>query len=196
MDIQTREQLLQQLGHAFNRGKVPAAFWACLKVSDIDALKTLVKEATAAPRLFRLLFDTSLLLPRLWMQGKLKDRELGAEVERSLPSETWNDLYSEDESCSEDKLESENTVEMRKANRRDSGCVVLRVPFFRICHIVPPLLLNEERAGYLRPAIPDYWELLNIFYGDTLVREWKTILSRDSERCNNFLCLNLNLYVL
>lgn len=85
---------------------------------------------------------------------------------------------------------------MRKANRRDSGCVVLRVPFFRICHVVPPLLLNEERAGYLRPAIPDYLELLDIFYGDTLVREWKTILSRDSERCNNFLCLNLNLYVL
>lgn len=166
--IQPREQLLQHLGHTFNRDKVPAAFWACLRIADIDALRILVREATAAPRLCLLLFDTSLLLPRLWMQGKLKDRGPGAEVERSLPSETWDDLSSDDESCFEDKscfenescpedeLDLENTVEMRKANQRDSGCIVSRVPFFRICHIVPPLLLNKNRTGYLRPAIPDY----------------------------------------
>lgn len=73
-NTQDRAPLLQQLGHAINCDKVPAAFWACLQVAEIDASKTFVHEAAVAPHLFQLLVDISAALPRLWMQGKLEDR--------------------------------------------------------------------------------------------------------------------------
>lgn len=49
---------------------------------------------------------------------------------------------------------------------------------FRICHIVLPCLLSKDRTGYLWPSIPGFWKLLDMYFGNESVGEWKSVLSQ------------------
>lgn len=72
--MQDRELLLQHLHKVIGYDKIPSAFWACLEVAEVDTLRNVAFEATAAPHLCQFLPDVSFAPPRIWIQGKLEDR--------------------------------------------------------------------------------------------------------------------------
>lgn len=70
-----RGTLLTELGEALMTESVPAAFWACVQIADLESLKALVQQAKVAPAVCAVMIDTCYSVPRRWMQRPLTERQ-------------------------------------------------------------------------------------------------------------------------
>ena len=186
----SRQAILAQLREAIGTENVPASFWGCVQVADLRALQSLVDEASTAPRLLGFFMRNCHAIPRLWMQKPLTITE---SEDQSLPSVSSR---SSQPSRRRGVLRSVSASDRAK-NRQSKRCAITEVPQIEVCHIFPRCLLSENRSGHLRDSLPNFWDMIRMFFGNDLVREWRSVLFRDplnpnrgSDVCENLLCFN------
>src|ERR1700740_151061 len=68
LNSQRRRNLLIELGQALGTNEVPASFWACLQVCDIERLEYILQNARVSPFFVSCFADTCVSIPHAWMQ--------------------------------------------------------------------------------------------------------------------------------
>lgn len=183
----SRKSLLSRLGDALKTTTVPASIWACLRVSDLNALERLVDEACGAPKLALLVLRNCYAIPRLWMEISLYD-------EKYTPSATSS--ASSNHSSSDGRI-ALAMAEKNKAIKRDhETCVITQIPPIDVFHIYPHSLRSENRTGGLRAAVSPFWSLLHLFFDEDQLDTWHREIfpdpispDRGAEGCANLICL-------
>lgn len=120
--------------------------------------------------LFRFFIRTCHLLPRLWMQEPLDTKE---SVDEPSPS----DSSRSSQRSARDVPRSVSAEDRAKA-RQNKRCAITEFMQIEVCRIFPRCLLSDDRPSPLRDSMPNFWDLIGMFFGDDVVREWRSALCR------------------
>jgi hypothetical protein len=179
---QRRRSLLLELGQALATNEVPAAFWACLQVCDIEKLEYIIQNARDAPFFVSCFADTCVSIPHTWMQRPQVTRH--SSTSRSTTSE-----------ASSKRLCVRESVPKKLAQERDGGhCVITGDKPIDTAHIYPNCLIHPSQAS---TPTPNFWKMLSAFWPAEKIRRWQAEIFRDpldplrsTDACFNLMCLS------
>jgi len=181
---QRRQDLLHELARALNTDKVPASFWACVQVCDLGKLEEFIHQAKPPPSLVSCFMKSCHSIPRTWMQRPPRAPEGSTSTSTS------------GESASKRRRREKTPKDL--ALERDRGlCVVTKCGPIDMAHIYPNCLIYPSRSrSAFDESIPEFWEILSIFWSPEQIQRWRSKIFRDSadptkpaDACFNLICL-------
>lgn len=189
-NVPTPERLviLSELETILNHRKVPAAVWACLQVADLPQLRSLLEQARSAPALLSVTLNAATLIPLKWMQK---------------PAATpKTDKLSSSSSSEASSTRSKATRAKILAQQRDQdACVLTRRKPYEVAHIFPHYMMHARRETLFDKLMPNFCELLLLFWTPDRVQRWREEIFSDPEHpdagvetCLNMLCLGKDVH--
>lgn len=194
-----RLQLMTELGEALGNELVPAPFWACLQVCNLERLQTMINVARVDPLFITFFADRCHEIPRVWMQH--------------TPQESPATSISTDDSCSRSQKRSSTGDDLpkpkksrvsraaeprEKARERDhKACALTGEIPIDVAHIYPNCLISSHNLD----RIPNFWKALSAFWSPGQIRTWESKIFRDPQHpakpfdhCFNLICLEKGIH--
>ena len=188
---QERQNLLSEFVKFTRKDSVSAPFWACLHICDISKLRVLVESARhgLSQAYLDLLETDSMSLPLQWVQAQ------------SLSGSSSSSSSSSSDSCSSTCTEVPTSLPSKAtalAGERDGKqCALAKTEPCEAAHIYPAGLIDVQPTTTISNAVPDFWDLLELFFDFDHVRRWRREIFRDPfdpsvslDGCHNRICLD------
>lgn len=193
--------LITELGEVLGDKLVPAAFWACLQVCNLERLQTMINVARVDPIFVTLLADRCHEIPLLWMQRNSQESP-----STSTSTDNSRSLSQKRPSTGDDLPNSKRSRIYRaegprdKARARDHKVCTLtgQIPF-DVAHIYPNCLISSHNPD----RIQSFWKALPVFWSPEQIRAWEAKVFRDPQNplkpldhCFNLICLDNTIHAM
>ena len=215
-----RQNLLKELSAAMGTEKVPAAFWACVQVCDIDKLRELVSIASERPDDMDTIFKNLGPLIKMWKQRRLK-----SEPSSVAQSQNQSGAQSPAQFATQPATQSPNTRQphlkgaaiplspqftayyrsrdpalQRLARQRDNNrCVFTKQSRPDAAHIYPECLIKAQAVD--TDSAFRFWRLLEYFWTPKQIQLWRQEIFSNSDNenvpvdgCFNRICINTHIH--
>lgn len=189
---QERQDLLSEFVQYIGKDSVSAPLWACLHACDISKLRVLVESARngLSQAYLDMLETDTMSLPLQWVQAQSL-----SETSSSSSSSSSDSCTS---TCSTEVPTSLPSKATTLAGERDGGkCALARTEPCEVVHIYPKGLIDSQPEPTISNAVPDFWDLLEIFFDIDHIRRWRREIFRDPfdpsiplDGCHNRICLD------
>lgn len=190
---QERQDLLSEFVQFTARDSVSAPFWACLHICDISKLRVLVESARngLSQAYLDSLETDSMSLPLQWVQAQ---SPAGSSSSSSSSSSSTDSCTS---TCTEVPTSLPSKASALAGERDEKQCALARTELCEAAHIYPEGLIDSQPAPAISNAVPDFWDLLELFFDIDHVRRWRREIFRDPfdpsvplDGCHNRICLD------
>lgn len=168
-----RLDMLMALKKALHERPVPAPFWACLQVCDLEKLAELVEMAKGTPEpVFNLLERGCLSIALNWME--------------LLPYGNYATVPSRP------LLTDSISISKILTRERDGKtCLISKDYSLDVLDIVPASVVKRDTTSHADGATPDFWQMLGFFFTENRIERWKRAIAtvNDTDSCRNQICV-------
>ncbi|KAJ6128322.1 hypothetical protein N7471_009539 [Penicillium samsonianum] len=182
-----RRELIKKVGQKTKHDKVPAAYWACLWLADIESLRGLVQMASNTIGSSALtVTQTSNMIPYSLRAWQARTRTFtNPETTTTIPSKR---------KVSDEKQTTRDWNAKKACMQRDGArCVITGKQRISVAHIVPFALHKHAQTEKSK----EFWQVLGMFWTESKVKRWMDTVSsaKGTEICENLICLSPDIHL-